>query len=304
MERLSNSLKVSKLLFIALILISFSCINTKKFGTYYVKKAVVYKNKYGNNGKRSLHQYNIEKQIVTVKEEKGHLKISFAEDPGPGKRKKCNQFTEDKGKQVLSGDPKGSLDEQAINKKISESKTYFYYPADTIGFSSNDLERRNYYKTDDFKYHGLNPVFQTITIPFKFRGEFADSIPATIGTSFNAGFAFGGKWTVHKYGAYYKEIDGQYSYLSTKKKAFSLTGGGFLGPTVIALENDKNVTEIIDVDHSELGLTAGLFGVAGAGKFNLGLAVGWDMAVGRDGDKWIYDRKPWLGLVLGLDFVK
>jgi hypothetical protein len=35
--------------------------------------------------------------------------------------------------------------------------------------------------------------------------------------------------------------------------------------------------------------------------FNLGLAIGADQLLGPDGRHWLYQRKPWFGVLFGLD---
>lgn len=283
-----------------------SCVNTKRFSTHYVprKGMKVYKNSTASSGgtnERIINEFEVKGQEVLIVEEDDHLKIEFATNTGPGNNTKSG-FTADPGTKILSGDG-NSTDKIQLTyfKKIDDQKTYYHFPADTI---TNFCNVGKHYIGNKFTYYSGQPVFQTISVPFKFRGEHSDSIPATIGTSVNAGFAFGYKWTKNKFSQYYSKIGGKYKHLSNKMKNFSFSGGGFLGPTVIALENGKNVKNEIDVDHSEIGLTTGVFTVVGAGQFNLGLALGFDLPLGRDGDEWIYSGKPWWGLVIGLDFVK
>jgi hypothetical protein len=48
-------------------------------------------------------------------------------------------------------------------------------------------------------------------------------------------------------------------------------------------------------------LTKGIAGIIGLNNLTAGLAVGWDNLLDRNKKHWIYQGKPWIGFVFGLN---
>ena len=61
-----------------------------------------------------------------------------------------------------------------------------------------------------------------------------------------------------------------------------------------------NVTQF-DADYEGLVLHGGIAAIYDARAFNIGLAMGIDQLLGPDGSYWIYQNKPWFGVLFGLD---
>ncbi|UOQ54400.1 hypothetical protein [Hymenobacter cellulosivorans] len=55
------------------------------------------------------------------------------------------------------------------------------------------------------------------------------------------------------------------------------------------------------VEYEGFVVHAGAATIYDARIFNLGLAVGFDQLLGPDGSQWLYQRKPWFGVLFGLD---
>lgn len=54
-------------------------------------------------------------------------------------------------------------------------------------------------------------------------------------------------------------------------------------------------------DYESAVLHSGLTAIYDARAFNIGVATGIDQLLGPDGPHWIYQRKPWFGILFGLN---
>lgn len=168
------------------------------------------------------------------------------------------------------------------------SRVYKYFP----------LESDHQFKTK-LKYMEQAPIFQAVSIPFKLRPKANDSIPYQLSTSANAGFAVGWEFTHKVYGNIY---DGS-AFLKSRTRQFSFAPAVFIGPTTVGLKNE-NTNNRVGKDRTVMGLNAGGMLVFGIDKFNIGLATGCDIGLGSPSKNWIYQGKPWFGLVVGIEFIK
>lgn len=135
----------------------------------------------------------------------------------------------------------------------------------------------------------------TLVIPIKYRFKGRNGLEEDFSTAFNANL-FGG-YTWGKSNFFHQEKVGN----KTNTRKFTL--GALIG--ISTAELDKNNTSL---DANPLGedkkLTKGLasFGIGGTyafNKINIGVFAGKDYAVGDDGSKWNYNKKPWIGLAIG-----
>lgn len=187
-------------------------------------------------------------------------------------------------------------------------------PANEIFFpyDDNNLKKSNpivySYKGKRFKYLDGTPVFQAMTVPIKYRLKYNDTIKDIASGSLNLGAAFGWKLTHNVYRNVYKKDDN--TYLAGKTNKFSVTFGGFIGPTTIDLKatttKENGVFGRIkkDKERTILGIAPGALIVFGVNQVNLGLCVGIDLPIGSGGEWWIYRDRPWLGFVVAFDLIK
>lgn len=85
-----------------------------------------------------------------------------------------------------------------------------------------------------------------------------------------------------------------------RMRHYGLSLGGIIG--LGATPVDPWVTDgAVNVEYDGAVFTYGLSVIAAVDRFTLGLALGWDMLLNDDAEHWVYQRKPWLGPVLGLN---
>ena len=134
------------------------------------------------------------------------------------------------------------------------------------------------------------------TIPFKVRPPRA-GVPVQLNTNFNAALYVG------------RRLD-FYSLRTRRSSPFGATPrirdtgigyGAFIGAGSTVVNPDVTRQQASVAEYEGLVLHGGLAFIYDARAFNIGLASGLDQLMGADGKHWIYRRRPWFGILFGLD---
>ncbi|TGE26398.1 hypothetical protein [Hymenobacter metallicola] len=133
------------------------------------------------------------------------------------------------------------------------------------------------------------------TIPFKARPPQGD-VPVQLNTNFNAALYFGRRLDFYHVNSHQLLSNRQTPQVRTVGLGYGLFTG--LGSTAITADvtGQQNRAE-----YEGFVVHAGAATIYDARIFNLGLAVGFDQLLGPDGRHWLYQRKPWFGVLFGLD---
>lgn len=134
--------------------------------------------------------------------------------------------------------------------------------------------------------------FQAIL--FKFRPARAN-IPNQLNTEFNLNLYLGRRSDIYRISYQANPLA-----LSTRKVYHLGYSFGFftgLGETPVGSSvTRKQLTYIYD----GVVWLNGVSGIIGINSFTLGMGIGMDQLLDRNHDIWIYQRKPWIGLLLGI----
>lgn len=134
-----------------------------------------------------------------------------------------------------------------------------------------------------------------ITIPFKYRFPVGNQ-PQQLSTNLNASIYAG--YRTDYYSLKYKK--NKFGQQERSAKHYGLSFGGFSGfgssPVTPWFTNDQ-ITE----EYDGLVWSNGFAVIIGIDYVNLGLSVGWDRLLDSNSTSWIYHRKPWVGLVIGIN---
>ena len=134
------------------------------------------------------------------------------------------------------------------------------------------------------------------TIPFKMRPS-QGGVPVQLNTNFNAAIYVG------------RRLD-FYSLQTRRSTPFGTTPrvrdtgigyGAFVGVGSTVVNPDVTRQRATIAEYEGLVVHGGLAAIYDARAFNIGLAVGADQLLGPDGRHWVYRRKPWFGVLFGLD---
>ncbi|UOG75315.1 hypothetical protein MTX78_01655 [Hymenobacter tibetensis] len=134
------------------------------------------------------------------------------------------------------------------------------------------------------------------TIPFKARPP-QGPVPVQLNTNFNAALYFGRRLDFYHVNSKQLLNGHQTPQIRTVGLGYGLFTG--LGSTIINPDVTNQQTRI--AEYEGFVVHAGAAAIYDARIFNLGLAIGADQLLGPDGRSWLYQRKPWFGVLFGLD---
>ncbi|GAB2947064.1 hypothetical protein GCM10027048_10100 [Hymenobacter coalescens] len=134
------------------------------------------------------------------------------------------------------------------------------------------------------------------TIPFKIRPARAP-LPIQLNTNFNAALYYGRRLDFYHLTSRRSATGRTTPYIRTTGIGYGLFTG--LGAAVINPDVTRQQTAV--AEYEGLVAHAGAAFIYDAHIFNIGLAIGADHLFGTDRRYWIYQHKPWVGVLFGLD---
>jgi hypothetical protein len=137
--------------------------------------------------------------------------------------------------------------------------------------------------------------FDIFTLPFKLR-EAREGVPTQLNTTFNAALYLGRRLDRYHF---------RRTTLPTGRSAAQIQTAGFgyggfvgLGSTIVTadLTHQHAIT-----DYEGAVLHGGVAAIYDIRALNVGAALGFDYLLGDDGAHWLYQGRPWLGVLFGLN---
>ena len=133
-----------------------------------------------------------------------------------------------------------------------------------------------------------------LTVPFKIRPS-VDGFPEQLNADFDAALYLGTRRDT-----YTIKRDGNGKSIKTKISGVGYGYGGFIGMGSVTM-NPFVTKQHIDYEYDGLVLNGGIAGIFDAKRFNLGLAAGVDYLIDKNRGHWIYQGKPWFGVLFGIN---
>lgn len=134
-----------------------------------------------------------------------------------------------------------------------------------------------------------------LTIPIKYRLP-VNGGPQQLNANLNGGLYLG--YRKDYYVIRYNVSPIGISKRTTTHLGFSVGGYVGLGNTFIS----QYVTSgAVQSEYDGVVLNRGFAAIAALNHFTAGVAIGWDKLLDHNHKFWIYNNKPWLGIVLGLN---
>ncbi|MDB5234389.1 MAG: hypothetical protein JWR44_1382 [Hymenobacter sp.] len=134
------------------------------------------------------------------------------------------------------------------------------------------------------------------TLPFKIRPP-QGGVPVQLNTNFNAALYLGRRLDFYSLRTKRTTPFGPTPHV----RATGIGYGAFVGAGSTFITSDVTGPRATTAEYEGLVLHGGLAAIYDARAFNIGVAVGVDQLMGADGPYWIYQHKPWFGLLFGLD---
>ena len=133
------------------------------------------------------------------------------------------------------------------------------------------------------------------TLPFKIRPAQV-ALPAQLNSNFNAALYIGRRIDLYNYR--WKPISPTYAVRQLQSRGFGY--GLFAGIGSVTI-NDFVTRTPIGIEYEGVVVNAGAAAIYDARIFNIGLAVGLDHLLDGNRQHWIYQQKPWFGVLFGLN---
>jgi len=240
-------------------------------------------------------EYNVSKPITaTIDSDDNKLKINLVDNDIKGDTiilpsKYNGTFSIQEKYQIPYNYEYSNLISKLRTDKIFKSK-----------YNNNKLYKKSYWIDKKFKYTETKAKWQAVTIPFKVRFE-TEERPYNLTTSVNVGFTRSWKKIFHSYRPITKSKDSE--PFATKTSQFEMGLAPFLGITAVDL-NSSNTNDVVTTNRKVFGVSLGIFGMVGVDDFDIGIGIGVDHGFSDQSSDWIYQNKPWVGLILGIDLIE
>ncbi len=135
-----------------------------------------------------------------------------------------------------------------------------------------------------------------LTAVFKIRPKIENTLPTQLNTNFNGNLYFGHRTDIYQ--IQYKK--NSLNNFEREINHFGFSGGVFIGLGNTAM-NPSTTKNGITTEYDGLIIQKGVAGIIAVNKFTLGLSIGFDNLLDQNKTLWIYENKPWYGLILGLN---
>lgn len=194
--------------------------------------------------------------------------------------------------------PKYQLDDGYYNFKQGDTrmkKVFVEIAADSVRVYPNGVTTPLAFipsKDEYFIQKSLDVDFTTIL--FKLRPATVN-LPPQMNANFNGNLYMG--YRIDRFQVHFTETP------AGSKKSYhhrAITVGGFAGLSSTFV-SPWTTNHAIGDEYDGLVISSGVSTMVGINHLTVGVALGWDNLLGRDRHVWIYQRKPWLGLSLGLN---
>ena len=135
-----------------------------------------------------------------------------------------------------------------------------------------------------------------LTALLKVRPSVKQILPAQLNTNFNGNIYVGKRTDVYNISYHKNAIDEYTRYINH----FGISGGIILGISNTAM-NATTTNNNITSDYDGIVLQKGIAGIIAVNKLTIGLSIGFDNLLDKNKSVWLYEKKPWYGLMLGLN---
>ncbi len=134
-----------------------------------------------------------------------------------------------------------------------------------------------------------------LTALFKIRPS-TQNLPTQLNTNFNANIYLGLRTDIYR--IHYKK--NPLDIYERQINHFGFSGGFFLGIGNTTM-NTSTTNNAIESEYDGFVLQKGVAGILAINKLTIGLSLGFDSLLDKNNKTWIYENKPWFGIMLGLN---
>jgi hypothetical protein len=181
---------------------------------------------------------------------------------------------------------------------IASERVYVIDDGDSIQLIIPSTDKRRYVRPSTYlpwTFQRTEVDIDVFTLPFKIRpGQ--SKLPAQLNSNFNAAIYLGRRIDLYNYRS--KAVTPSFAVRELRSRGFGYGVFGGVGSTFI---NDFVTKNPIGIEYEGVVLDVGVAAIYDARIFNIGFAVGFDYLADRNRREWIYQQKPWFGVLFGLN---
>lgn len=271
--------QIKIILYFFLVLSGFSCKVQKDFKTVVIPKGQRFYAYSSDVGVKLTHFESLTKVSASIREDPDAVFISISKDDTTAKVGKPFSVT---------------LPASVVSSVLSETRAFTSPPKYLFGTREAGFDN-NF--EGGFTYRQLRPYVQAVAIAVKFRGPVGNALQQVeTGSTFALAGGFKNSWSKYK---------GAKNSLGFTTRTWSIASGLLLGGGVVDIGTKTTQGQVLDTQASKnFIIPVGLHLVVGFNNINLGVAVGQDIITGPNKTLWNYYKKPWVGILVGLDIIK
>jgi hypothetical protein len=148
------------------------------------------------------------------------------------------------------------------------------------------------------KQHLIKPSLDIdiLTALFKIRPKIENELPTQLNTNFNGNLFIGRRTDIYQI----QYIINPLNNFIRQINHFGFSGGVFVGLGNTAMNPSTTQNRIL-TEYDGLIFQKGVAGIIAVNKLTIGLSIGLDNLLDQNKKLWIYEDKPWFGLMLGLN---
>ena len=143
-----------------------------------------------------------------------------------------------------------------------------------------------------FKKESLDVDITAILL--KYRPS-VHGLPGQMTTDFNIGLYTGWRYDRYKIESRLDPLGNNYHKINNWGYDFGL----FTGPGATIISPFTTQNKVID-EYSGMIIQTGIAGFIESNIASFGIAVGFDSLLNSDREVWIYNKKPWVGFIVGI----
>jgi len=147
---------------------------------------------------------------------------------------------------------------------------------------------------ENLKMYRYTFDIDVLTVPFKIRPS-VSGFPEQLNANFDAALYLG-----RRRDSYTIQKTRKGGSQKTRMTGVGYGYGGFVGIGSVTM-NPFVTNQRIDYEYDGFVINGGIAGIYDAKKFNLGIAIGSDFLVDKNRNTWIYQGKPWIGVLFGIN---
>ncbi|GAB3248765.1 hypothetical protein GCM10027347_05400 [Larkinella harenae] len=175
---------------------------------------------------------------------------------------------------------------------------YVVDSGDSLELVFPQTDHRRVVRSPDYKtwtFRRTEVDVDVFTIPFKIRPARAH-LPAQLNSNFNAALYVGRRTDLYNYR--WKTVSPSFAVRQLQSRGFGYGLFAGIGSTSIS---DFVLRRPIGVEYEGVVLDAGVAAIYDARVFNVGIALGVDHLLDVNRRNWIYQQRPWFGVLFGLN---